>query len=115
LEFGPISQYFLPNVFRQATPETTNTATVEAQEVCGVTWVERRQPLKVGDEVMYSRQFLKSIACHTGDMPRGNGKVAALVTIGDVTLAEIDWDLPDLPDRVNVKNLCLASRIGFEL
>ena len=43
------------------------------------------------------------------------GKVTALVPVGkDVTLAEIEWDLPDLPGRVNVKNLCRANEIAFD-
>jgi hypothetical protein len=80
-----------------------------------MSWVHRTQPIKVGDTVAYSRQFLRSIACHTGDMPRAKGKVTALVPVGkEVTLAEIDWDLPDLPGRVNVKNLCRASSIAHE-
>jgi hypothetical protein len=71
--------------------------------------------VKVGDRVAYGRQFLRNIGCVTGDLPRARGIVAALVTVGEVTLAEIDWDLPDIPRRVNVKNLCVSRRIGHEL
>ncbi len=77
-----------------------------------MSWARRTQPIKVGDAVAYSRQFLQSIACHTGDMPRARGRVTALVPVGkEVTLAQIDWDLPDLPGRVNVKNLCRVQTI----
>jgi len=73
------------------------------------------QELQVGDTVAYSKAFLQSISAYTGDMPQARGKVTALVPVGEVTLAAIDWNLPDLPARVNVKNLVLASRIAFEL
>jgi hypothetical protein len=79
-----------------------------------MTWAGRTQPIKVGDTVAYSKRFLQSIACYTGDMPRGRGKVTALVPVGPVTLAQIEWDLPDLPERVNVKNLCRANEIAFD-
>ena len=78
-------------------------------------WTQRTRSIQVGDTVAYSRQFLRSIACHTGDMPRAKGKVTALVPVGkEVMLAEIDWDRPDLPRRVNVKNLCRSSSIARE-
>jgi hypothetical protein len=81
-----------------------------------MTWTKRTQTVKVGDTVAYSKAFLQSISAYTGDLPRARGKVTALVTVGkEVTLAEIDWNLPDLPHRVNVMNLCLASKIAFEL
>ncbi len=66
----------------------------------------------MGDKVAYSRRFLQSISCYTGDMPQARGKVTGLKTLSeDVVLAEIDWNLPDLPARVNVKNL---SRVTTE-
>jgi len=78
-------------------------------------WTQRTQDdVKVGDTVAYSRQFLQSISCYTGDMPRAKGKVTALVPVGkEVTLAEIEWDLPDLPARVNIKNLCRVNSIEY--
>ena len=81
-----------------------------------MTWARRTQTVKVGDKVAYSKTFLQSISAFTGDLPRARGTVTNLIAVGkDVILAEIDWNLPDLPARVNVQNLCLASRIGFEL
>lgn len=62
--------------------------------------------MKVGDHVMYSVTFLRSIACYTGDMPRAVGKIIGFVQLGDITLAEVDWDR-EMPNRVNVKNLSL--------
>jgi hypothetical protein len=81
-------------------------------------WRQRHktQELQVGDTVAYSKQFLQSTGSFTGDLPRARGKITALIPVGkEVTLAEIDWNLPDIPARVNVKNLCLASHIAFEL
>jgi hypothetical protein len=79
-----------------------------------MSWTERTQPLKVGDIVAYRRQFLQSVSCFTGDIPRAKGKITALVPVGkELTLAEIEWDLPDLPTRVNVKNLCRVNSIAY--
>ena len=55
-----------------------------------MSWARRTQPIKVGDTVAYSRHFLQSIACYTGDMPRAGGTVTALVPVGkEVTLADV--------------------------
>ena len=80
-------------------------------------WQKRTQPVKVGDTVAYSKAFLQSVArLHRRPATVHHGNVTALISVGkDVTLAEINWNLPDLPGRVNVKNLCLASQIAFEL
>jgi hypothetical protein len=79
-------------------------------------WVRKTKDVKVGDMVAYSRTFLQSISCYTGDMPRARGKVTALKSIGpDVTLADIDWDLPDLPAHVNVANLIRAKDIRYDI
>jgi len=32
----------------------------------------------------------------------------------DVTLAEVEWDRPGLPERINVKYLVQISRIAFD-
>lgn len=78
-------------------------------------WTDRIQPIKVGDQVAYSKRFLQSIGTYTGDMPQAKGKVTALESIGkELTLAEIVWEgEADLPQRVNVKNLCKVGGIGY--
>jgi hypothetical protein len=79
-----------------------------------MTWTDRTQPVKVGDRVAYSKGFLRSTGQYTGDMPAAKGIVTALVPLGtETTLAEIEWDKPDLPARVNVKNLCRVNSIEF--
>lgn len=75
------------------------------------TWSGRVQPVKVGDIVGYSKAFLQSTGQYTGDAPFARGKVLALHSLGDTILAEIDWDKPDLPSRVNVKNLSTVRQI----
>jgi hypothetical protein len=79
-----------------------------------VSWVKRTQPIKVGDTVAYSKAFLQSIGTYTGHMPQARGKVTGLVPLGQTVLAEVQWDLPDLPGRVNVKNLCSVIQIAHD-
>jgi hypothetical protein len=76
------------------------------------TWRERSQPIQVGDTVGYSKQFLQSTGQYTGDAPFARGKVLELHSLGTETiLAEIEWDKPGLPSRVNVKNLSTVKEI----
>jgi hypothetical protein len=75
-------------------------------------WKDRTQPIKVGDTVGYSKAFLQSTGQLTGDAPFARGKVLELLPLGtDAILAEIEWDKPDLPIRVNVKNLSTIRQI----
>lgn len=80
-----------------------------------MSWTARTQPIQVGDRVAYSKRFLQSTGQYTGDVPHARGTVAALVPLGkDTTLAEIAWDTPDLPTRVNVKNLTTVKQIAYD-
>jgi hypothetical protein len=75
-----------------------------------MSWAEKSRAIQVGDVVAYTPTFLRSISCYTGDMPRAKGMVTALVEFGrGATLAEIEWDLPELPGRVHVANLCRVN------
>jgi hypothetical protein len=79
-----------------------------------MSWRERVRAIKVGDTVAYSRAFLQSISCYTGDLPQAKGRVIGLEQLSkDLTLAEIEWDRPDLPARVNVSNLCKTNSKAF--
>jgi hypothetical protein len=79
-----------------------------------MSWANRTRPINVGDTVAYSKAFLQSTGQYTGDVPHARGKVTALVPIGTETiLAEIDWNTPDIPARVNVKNLTTAKGIAL--
>lgn len=61
--------------------------------------------VKPGDQVAYSKKFLQSTGQYTGDAPFARGKVTRIVPLGSLTLAQIEWNVPDLPNRVNVANL----------
>lgn len=74
-----------------------------------MSWAARSSPIRVGDNVAYSKRFLRSIGCHTGDMPAARGTVTAVQRIGELLIADIDWDTPDLPGRANVKSLSLIK------
>jgi hypothetical protein len=45
--------------------------------------------------------------------PFGRGIVTAIRLLGDIRLAEIGWDNPDLPNRVNVANLSRITEKGI--
>lgn len=78
-----------------------------------MSWADRhRPPIRAGDTVRYSAEFLRSIGCVTGDLPSARGVVTALVPVGEVTLAEVDWADDDIPARVNVNNLERCRRMG---
>jgi hypothetical protein len=75
-------------------------------------WRTRSQPIQIGDVVGYSKAFLQSTGQYTGDALFARGKVTALHSLGAETLlAEIEWDTPDLPTRVNIKNLSTTRQI----
>ena len=74
------------------------------------------QRIQVGDLVAYSHTFLDRQNTYPTPVPSVQGKVKALYRLDTgIILADIEWNKPGLPKRVNVKNLCLASRIAFEL
>src|SRR5262245_51484731 len=76
-------------------------------------WQERARPIKVGDRVAYSAAFLQNTGQFAGDLPHAKGLVVGLVQLGETTLAEIDWDTPEIPRRVNVANLCQVGGRGY--
>lgn len=77
-----------------------------------MTWTSRTSPVKVGDMVMYSRQWLRSTGQFTGDICFAKGTVKELQPLGEVVLAVIDWGGADLPEKVNVKNLSRVTERG---
>ena len=67
---------------------------------------DRATGIRPGDRVRYRAAFLRSCGMYTGDVPFARGTVTELITLsGDCVLAQIDWDTPDVPVRVNVANL----------
>jgi len=65
--------------------------------------------LKVGDNVGYAREFLQSVGMFTGHAPRAKGTITAILDLTSIALAEVKWDTPDMPSRVNTNNL---ARVG---
>ena len=60
----------------------------------------------IGDKVAYSVQFLRSIGMSHSDMSRGRGTVTAIQPFGDSNqLVTINWDNPELPNKVLAANL----------
>ena len=68
-------------------------------------WQQRTAAIKVGDKIAYSKQWLQSTGQLTGDTPHARGTVQSIEPVGELHLAVIKWDTPDLPDRVNIRNL----------
>jgi len=62
--------------------------------------------IQVGDTVTYSRTFIDRHSRYPNDMQSAQGKVRALHKLqSGIGLADIDWNKPGLPKRVNTKNL----------
>lgn len=77
-------------------------------------WRLRTQPIQVGDKVGYSKTFLQSTGQYTGDVPFARGIVTALEILGaEIVLATIDWNTPELPSKVHVKNLSTVRQIAL--
>ncbi len=70
-----------------------------------MSWTQRTAAIEAGDTVAYSKAFLQSTGQQTGDAPFARGQVKSVIPLGSMLLAEIEWNTPDLPQRVNVKNL----------
>ncbi len=66
------------------------------------------EPIKTGTRVRYSVRFLRSISAYAGVMPHASGVVKQVSVLGDTSIATITWDnnADQLPERVNVGNLC---------
>lgn len=72
---------------------------------------ERRVNVKIGDKVQYSRQWLQSTGTYTGDIPFARGTVVMLHSIGERTIATIDWKDDNIPRKVMTCNLILVGAI----
>ena len=62
--------------------------------------------IQVGDTIAYTQKFLERHSQYRSDMAAAQGQVKALHRLESGTiLADIEWDKPGLPKRVNVKNV----------
>lgn len=81
-------------------------------------WRSRVTAIQIGDRVAVSARFLRSTGQNTGDICFCRGTVAALKQLGEITLADIQWELlngtpPDVPTRMNVTNLSKVTTKGI--
>jgi len=79
-----------------------------------MTWGNRVKAIEVGDHVRYSRAWLQSTGTHTGDLPRAKGTVTAIKDLGSLKIATINWENPEIPERVNVANLSKVKQREIE-
>lgn len=64
------------------------------------------QTIIVGDTVAYSERYLDPHSHYHSDMPSAHGTVTGIHRLDSgIILADIEWDKPGLPKRVNVKHL----------
>ena len=78
------------------TPHTSNMANQS----------EMSSRIEVGDSVAYTDTFLDRNSRYPSDILSAQGMVKALHYLDrGLILADIEWDKPGLPKRVNVKNL----------
>jgi hypothetical protein len=74
--------------------------------------VMKKNEIQVGDQVKYSVKFLRSIGAYTGTMPFSKGHVKEINKLGkDLSIATIEWNFPDTPWKVNVKNLVVVGKV----
>ena len=77
-------------------------------------FVDDMNAINVGDKVAYSATFLKSTGQHTGPIPFARGVVADIKNHGGVELATVNWDTPEAPEKVHVKNLVKVDKMHLE-
>jgi hypothetical protein len=66
--------------------------------------------IEAGDNVAYAQAFLDRHSQYPNGMPAAQGTVKQLHRLDNGTvLADIEWNKPGLPKRVNVKNLTKAQ------
>lgn len=78
-----------------------------------MSWQKKVANIQVGDRVAYKASFLRSTGQYTGDLPFARGTVTEMKTLGDNTLAVIDWQNPDIPEKVLVSNLSKVTQRGL--
>jgi hypothetical protein len=67
----------------------------------------------IGQRVKYSAKWLKSMGIHSGDMCFCEGTITGMKKYGSsgFTIATIDWKNPEIPEKVNIKNLTIKGKI----
>ena len=66
--------------------------------------------IQVGDTVAYSQSFIDRQHRYPDKMPSARGKVNVLHSLDKgIIMADITWNEPGLPKRVNIKNIVKAK------
>ena len=68
--------------------------------------------LKIGDNVAYSVQFLRSIGMGaTGSLARARGVITEIKALGSISLATVQWSIggEEIPSVININNLALVG------
>jgi hypothetical protein len=66
--------------------------------------------IEVGAIVAYTKAFLSRHNHYSSDMPTAQGRITALHQLDNGTiLADIQWNKPGLPKRVNLKHLTFLN------
>jgi hypothetical protein len=71
--------------------------------------------IEIGDTIAYTRAFVDRHSRYPNALPAARGTVKALHRLQNGSiLADIEWNKPHLPKRVNIKNLMKVNppRIG---
>lgn len=62
--------------------------------------------IEIGDTIAYAQPFLDRHSRYPSALPAARGTVTALHRLQNGSiLADIEWNKPHLPKRVNIKNL----------
>lgn len=67
--------------------------------------------LQIGDIVALRETYVDRHSWYAKAMPLARGKVTAIHRLDRVTFADIEWDRPGLPKRINVKYLRIENAV----
>lgn len=78
-----------------------------------MTWQSRVSKIAVGDKVAMKASFLQSTGQMTGSAPHARGVVTEILSPDKpYARAAIQWDTPDMPERVILSNLSKVTQRG---
>jgi hypothetical protein len=63
------------------------------------------QSIRVGDQVQYRTNWLRSTGTYTGELPFARGRVIGMRKFGTSFLVEVDWQSELVPKLVLISNL----------
>ncbi len=78
-----------------------------------MSWQNKTSNIEVGAKVAYKASFLRNTGQYTGSIPHARGVVTGIKDLGDLKIATIDWNDPEIPARVNIANLSKVTQRGL--